>query len=437
VTAQLDTHTRLTSSASTRLATARGWAITSAVLTFVATSRVRTNPHAAYRLLRRIDRAHRSPIGLWVLSGHDDIAAALRHPDLGSDESKADLSLLRPASLLRVAAPVRGGPFRDLVPNLILFRDPPDHTRLRSLVNKAFTPRAVSTLEERVTRLVHERLDQLAPRGHMELLSEFAYPVPALVICELLGAPASDQTVISRHAPPLAARLDPNLFRGAAVSAAADQAVVELTGYLTGLIGERRRHPGPDLLSALIAAQDGGDRLSHDELVTMAILLLIAGHETTANLLGNGILALLRNPDQLERVRQDPSVDHTTVEELLRYDGPIQMVQRVTLDDVEIGTNRIPKGHIVAMCIAGANRDPAVFHQPDRLDVTRTPNPHLAFGAGAHFCVGAPLARMEARIALRALLDRLPDLRLTETKVRWRPSFTIRGLRQLPIEWRN
>jgi cytochrome P450 len=418
------------------LDSAKRWGVTSGVLAFLATPRLRTDPHRPYQALLKLDRVHRSPLGIWVLSGHQEVAAALRHPALGSDESKADLSAIRPAWAIKRLAPATPGPFHDLIPNLILFRDPPDHSRLRSLVNKAFTPKAVADLEQRIAQVVDDRLDRLAPKGRMDLLGDFAYPVPALIICELLGVPSGDHPFITAHAPALAARLDPSIFRSAATIAAADNATDELARYLTNLTDERRRTPRDDLLSALIAAQDGTDRLSHDELVTMAIFLLIAGHETTANLLGNGVFALLRHPDQLQRLRDDRSLDHTAIEELLRYDGPVQMAERITLDDVEICGNHIPKGRIIALCIAAANRDLAVFAEPEQLDVGRTPNPHLAFGSGAHFCIGAPLARMEARIMLRALLERLPELALADTKTRWRPSFTIRGLHQLDLRWR-
>ena len=425
----------VTTRSGSALDTAKRWGVTSGVLAFLAAPRLRSHPHRPYRALRRLDRAHRSPMGIWVLSGHQEVAAALRHPALGSDEAKADLSAIRPAWAIKRLAPAEPGPFRDLVPSLILFRDPPDHSRLRSLVNKAFTPKAVSELEERIGQIVNERLDRIEPTGRMDLLADFAYPVPALVICELLGVPNADHTFITRHAPAMAARLDPSIFRSAATIAAADNATVELSRYLTDLIDQRRRDPRHDLLSALIAAQDGTDRLNHDELVTMAIFLLIAGHETTANLLGNGVLAVLCHPDQLERLRDDPTLDHTAIEELLRYDGPVQMAERITLDDVDICGNHIPKGRIIALCIAAANRDATVFAQAQQLDVGRTPNPHLAFGSGAHFCIGAPLARMEARIMLRALLDRLPHLALADTKTCWRPSFTIRGLQRLDVVW--
>jgi pimeloyl-[acyl-carrier protein] synthase len=428
----------------------RRWLVTSAVVGFVAVPRLRSNPQPAYRALRLLDPAHESPIGIWVLSRHREVNAALRNSQLGSDETKADLAAIRLGPLRRLlgstlrkadgarvadrgrpAAGASGRSFRELM----LFRDPPDHARLRSLVSKAFTPRAVDALEERITELTHRQLDRVERRGEMEFLADFAYPVPAMAICELMGAPSRDHELIMRNAPALATRLDPSPMRSPAVMAAADRAAAELSRYLDGLIAQRRRDPGDDILSALIAAEDDGDRLSHDELVATAMLLLIAGHETTANLLGNGLLALLRHPEEWQRLRNDPDLDRSAVEELMRFDGPIQMTERVALDDVQVGDAAIPKGRVAILCLAAANWDPDVFDHPNVLDIERDPNPHLGFGGGAHFCIGAALARMEARIALRAIAQRLPNLSVAVSRPRWRPSFTIRGLRELPLSW--
>lgn len=428
-----------------RLATvtraARRAAVTPQLVHFVLSSRRRADPYRAYRRLRKVDPLHRSPIGIWVLSRHADVMAALRHPAMGSDESKADPEAIN-LGVFRLFH--RGddrtrheGPFIDVLRRLMLFLDPPDHTRLRSLVNKAFTPKRVAAVEPRILELVDEMLDELERRGHAELMSEFAYPLPARVICELLGVPADGQDVIVRNAPALATGLDPNPMRTPESIAAADAAVMALRQYLDGLIEERRREPGADLLSALIEAEDGGDRLDHEELVATLILLLIAGHETTANLIGNGLLALTRHPGELERFRRSAEGDREAIEELLRYDGPIQMTQRITLDDVEIDGERIPAGRIVVLCVGSANRDPAVFPDPDRLDLQRQPTQHVAFGGGSHFCVGAPLARVEARIALRTLVDRLGEFDVTAPRPAWRPSFTVRGLRHLHLTWRT
>lgn len=420
---------------------------TPGVLGFVALPWLRSRPHAPYRLLRSLDPAHHSPSGIWVLSGHREVAAALRHPAMSSDEARMDLRTLHLGPFRRLLDEAGQRAVREgrttvteplsaavrLLRQLMLFRDPPDHTRLRSLVNKAFTPRAVASLEPRIEAIVDGQLDRLVGRGRAEFMSAFAYPVPALVICELMGLPAEDHVLISRHAPALAARLDPSPMRTPAMLAEADRAVDELTAYLAGMIAKRREDPGDDLLSRLVVAEDDGCRLHHDELVAMAVLLLIAGHETTANLLGNGLVALLRHPGRWEQYCGEENLDRTAVDELMRFDGPIQMTQRITLDDVQVGTASIPKGSMVVLCLAAANRDPAVFDHPQTLNLARDPNPHLGFGAGAHFCIGAPLARLEARIALRAIARRLRHARIDTSRLDWRSSFTIRGLRQLPL----
>lgn len=414
--------------------------VTTGLVGFIASPALRRHPYLGYRWLQRLEPMHESPLGLWVLSRHAEVSAALRHPMLGSDESKADLSLLRTGGLERVLS--RGhrtaeerGPFQQMFSRLMLFRDPPDHVRLRSLVAKAFTPRRAEGLAPRIAELVDEILDRVESNGHIELMSELAYPLPARVICELLGVPRADEEIIVAQAPALAIGLDPSPMRTASAVAAADQAATTIADYLDGLIAARRARPTDDLLSALIGAEEEGARLDHDELVATAMLLLIAGHETTANLIGNGMLALLRHPDELERLRRDPDLDRSAVEELLRFDSPVQMVQRIALDDVEIGGGVIPKGHIVVLCTGAANRDPSVFAGPDQLDLSRHPNPHLAFGGGPHFCIGAPLARIEARLVLGPLVRRFPALHFAGRAEHWRPSFTIRGLRELRLAW--
>jgi cytochrome P450 len=316
---------------------------------------------------------------------------------------------------------------------LMLFRDPPDHTRLRALVVKAFTPRRVESLAGRIQQLVDEILDDATPRGRMDLMRELAYPLPARIICELVGVPRTDVPLVVRHAPALAIGLDPGPMRPPEAVKRADHATVELIDYMSGLIAERRRSPGEDLLSALIAAEEDGETLSHDELVATVLLLLLAGHETTANLVGNGLSALYRNPSELVRLREDPGVEKTAVEELLRYDTPVQMTVRTALDDVEIDGHLVEKGRLAVLIIGAANRDPAVFESPSKLDLARSPNPHLAFGGGAHFCIGAPLARLEGRIVLSALVRRFPNLRVVGSERR--KSFTIRGFSRLEVAW--
>jgi len=421
----------------------RRWLVTPGLVGFVASPRLRSRPHGLYRVLRALDPAHRSPLGIWLLSGQEDVAAALRHPGMGSDEAKADMSAInmrfvrrgRAQPSLEEQTASHNRPFFRLNNRLMLFMDPPDHPRVRGLVAKAFTPRRVESLVPRVGQMVGEMLDGLAPRGGAELLSEFAYPLPARVICELLGVPDEDHRLIMAHAPALALALDPGPMRTPPAVAAADRAVTELSEYLGGLIESRQRQPADDLITALVAAESDGDRLSRDELLATIILLLIAGHETTANVIGNGTLSLLRNPAQAARLREDPDIERRAVEELLRYDGPINMAQRITNQDVELNGTPIRAGRILVLLLAAANRDGRVFSDPERLDLTRDPNPHVAFGGGAHFCIGASLARLEARIAIPALLRRFPNLAPVGPAPRYRPSFTIRGLERLDLVW--
>jgi cytochrome P450 len=411
------------------------------LLAFVLFPQRRRDPYAQYKLLRDMAPVFNTPFGVYLVSGHDVVTTALRHPQLGSDERKADLTVMNDRAINRLLGKLtkggnrHEGPFTEIFTRVMLFRDPPDHTRLRSLVSKAFTPKTVEVLTERVSAMTDELLAKADERRQMDLMVDLAYPLPARVICELLGVPAEDQDLFVHHAPALATGLDPSPMRNASVVDAADKATAALSEYLNKLIDQRRQEPADDLMSRLIAAEEEGDRLTRDELVATCLLLLIAGHETTANLIGNGMLALFRNPEQAARLRDDPELDRPAIEELMRYDGPIQMTERIALDDVELGGTNIPKGAVTIQLMGAANRDPAVFTDPDSLDLGRSPNPHVGFGGGSHFCIGAPLARMEARIVIPTLLRRYPNLRPLATKPEWRPSFTIRGLRTLPVSW--
>ena len=421
----------------------RRWAVAPPLIAFVASPKVRRSPMPLYRALHRIDPFHHSPVGIWLVTSQPAVAALLRSPGVSSDESNADMSALHLGLLGRGGVTptpeeleaLANRPFSRLFRHLLLFLDAPDHPRIRGLVSKAFTPRRVEALECRVTELVEELLEPISARGRMEFLSEFAYPLPARVICELLGVPAADSELIMRSAPAIAAALDPAPMRSDAGREATDHAVEELTEYLDGLIESRRRQPGTDLLSALVEVESDGDRLSHDELRATVILLLIAGHETTANVMGNGLRSLLRHPGQLALLRDDESVARTATEELLRYDGPINMAERITMQDLDLPGGHIPAGRIVVLLLAAANRDPEVFPHANQLDLRRDPNPHVAFWGGPHFCLGASLARMETRVALPALLRRYPGLRLDGPSPRYRPSFTLRGLENLNLTW--
>jgi cytochrome P450 len=324
-----------------------------------------------------------------------------------------------------------------------MFLDPPDHTRLRSLVSQAFTPRMVESLRPRIQSLVDELLDAVVEKGEMDVLADLAYPLPTVVICELLGVPPEDRDKFKAWSADASRLLDGHLDK-----AAIDKGMVAgmyLFQYFTDLVEARRADPRDDLLSALLAAQGpsgpssgelaAGDKLTHAELLSTATLLFIAGFETTMNLVGNGTLALLRNPAEMGRLRDDPTLVRPGVEELMRYDGPVHITARIATTDVEIGGEAIRAGEQVVVSLAAANRDPEQFPDPDRLDVSRSPNRHLALGGGPHFCLGAALARIEGQAAFGALLRRFPHLELATEQPTYRDHFVIRGLTDLKVAY--
>jgi len=379
------------------------------------------DPYPTYHRLRTGDPVHHSPLGFWVLTRYDDVVAALRDPRLAKEAIASFVAA-------RFGAPV---PAMGLS---MLDRDPPDHTRLRGLVSKAFTPRVVEGLRPRIQQIVDDLIDSVATRGSMDLIEEFAYPIPVAVICEMLGVPVEDHERFKGWSLDVARGLDliwlgPDSEVGRR-SVTARQALAE---YFRGLIAQRRAAPRSDMLSGLIAAEEAGDKLNEVELLATCVLLLIAGHETTVNLIGNGMLALLRHRDQLQRLQREPGLIGTAVEELLRFDGPVQRTARIPSEDVTIGGQTIAKGEMVMPFIGAADRDPAQFPDPDRLDIGRADNRHIAFGWGIHFCLGAPLARLEGQIAIGTLLRRLPKVSLATETPEYRQSLTLRGLKALPV----
>jgi cytochrome P450 len=385
--------------------------------TFVA------DPYPTYRQLRTEDPVHHSPLGFWVLTRYDDVVAALRDPRLAKEAIAAFVAA-------RFGAPV---PIMGLS---MLDRDPPDHTRLRSLVSKAFTPRVVEGLRPRVQQIVDGLIARAREKGSMDLIEEFAYPIPVNVICEMLGVPVEDHERFKGWSLDIARGLDSILLPpDSEVPKRSVASRTALAAYFRELIAKRRASPRADLLSGLIAAEEAGDKLSENELLATCILLLIAGHETTVNLIGNGTLALLRHPDQLRRLRDNPALIGTAVEELLRFDGPVQRTARIPSEDVVIDGRTIAKGEMVMPFIGAADRDPVQFPDPDRLDIGRTDNRHIAFGWGIHFCLGAPLARVEGQIAINTLVQRLPKLALATDTPRFRESLTLRGLASLPVQF--
>jgi cytochrome P450 len=388
--------------------------------------RMRSDPFPVYRKLREQDPFHRSrPADGWVLTRYDDVAAVLADRTFSSDERHQRRWPKEQARTARAGVP---DPYAEGQAT-ILRLDPPDHTRLRGLVVKAFTPRAIERLRPAVEKYVDELLGRVADRGELELVADFAAPLPVSVIAELLGIPVADRERF-RHWSDEAVRsigdktIDDRRRALAAMAALRD--------YLLGVAEERRHEPREDLLSALVRAEDAGDRLSRDELVANCILLLVAGNETTTKLIGNSVLALLAHPDQLDLLRREPERMPEAVEELLRYDGPVQLTSRMVVEDREFRGHRLRRGQQLVLVLAAANRDPEQFPDPDRLDVTRPDVRHLAFSHGLHFCLGAQLARLEATLALEALVVRFPRLRIAGP-VRWGDNTVLRGPRSLPL----
>jgi len=359
----------------------------------------------------------------WLVTRYDDVIAVLKHPSLGKDR----FSRLSEAE--RAKLPWFFRYFQPLMQNM-LERDPPDHTRLRGLVHKAFTPALVERLRGRVQQLTDQLLDAAMKKRSMDLVADYALPLPVTIIAEMLGVPERDRAKFHGWSGKLISNT--NMLE----TLLAIPAVLGFTRYIRKLVEKRRASPGDDLLTALIQAEEAGDRLSQDELVSMVFLILVAGHETTVNLIASGILALLQHPDQLERLRKDPALIGSAVEELLRFTCPVEIAtMRVAREDFELGGSKIQRGDYVAAVVASANRDEQAFPNADTLDLGRDPNRHLGFGLGIHYCLGAPLARLEGTIAIQKVLQRLPDLRLaiSAEKLRWRTGFVIRGMKKLPV----
>jgi cytochrome P450 PksS len=394
----------------------------------IASPEFKANPHAFYARLRAEAPFYRTtlPTGEpgWLVTRYEDAVAVFKDERFVKDKHRA----LTPAQLARQPW------FRKLFHALgrqMLSLDPPDHTRLRALVSQAFTPRLVEQMRGRIQALTDQLLDRVQARGRLDLVREFALPLPSIVIAEMLGVPAADRHAFHRWS---------NALMSAALSTWHMLYAVPNTllfiRYLRNFIRKRRAEPQNDLVSALIRAEEGGDRLSQDELLAMIMLLLVAGHETTVNLIGGGMLALLQHPEQLEKLRRDPALIKPAVEELLRFTSPVDLAtERYAREDVAIGGVTIPRGEMVFVALGSANRDERQFANPDALDIAREPNKHLAFGLGAHFCLGAPLARLEGQLAISTLLRRLPNLRLTRPpgQLRWRRGLLLRGLESLPV----
>jgi len=389
-----------------------------------------SDPFPLYADLRRRAPVHRSELGFWVFARHADCLAILRDRRSSSDAQHIDLDRM-PDGFRRGA--VADDPMAQAVVEArpFLFRDPPDHTRLRGLVAKAFTPRVVESLRARTQEVVDELIDAALEAGTVDLISGFAHPLPVRIICDMLGVPVEDQERFGDWSTALAAGLDPDFLLTDEAITRRDDAVLQFAGYFFELLAERRRSPGDDLLSRLVEVEDDGTVLSEGELLSTCILLLVAGHETTVNLISGGIVALLRNPDELARFRHDPDVQRSGVEEMLRYVSPVQLTGRSLIDDLEVGGVTLRAGDFAMLLIGSANRDAEVFPDPDRFDVGRSPNNHLGFGFGIHHCLGAPLARMETQVALATLVRRAPGLALAGD-VTYKTNVVLRGMEGLP-----
>lgn len=380
--------------------------------------RFRRNPYPIYAMLRRARPALRVPrIGHWVLMDHDSVRRAITDDDaFSSDVSRAGFGTL----------------------GWFIFMDAPRHSVLRGLVSRAFTPRTVASLEPRIQELTHALIDQRRDARDMDLVDDFALPLPLMVIAELIGVPSAEWRTFRRWSDAILGLVAAvgGGARASAAAAAYRTAHDEMNAYLSPLLASRVGMGSDDLLGRLVQAEVDGERLTTAEIVSFFELLLFAGHETTSNLIANAVLCLLEHPDQLDRLRADPDLWSTAIEEVLRFRSPVQAAFRVTRREVTVGGRNIPADKLVLAMIGSANRDPGQFVRPNRFDVARSPNKHIAFGHGVHFCIGASLARLETGVALPALFDRLPGLALAQ-HAGWtpRPSFQVHGPTRLPVRF--
>jgi len=388
----------------------------------------REDPYPFYKRLRETDPFHKSRAADgYVLSRYDDVIAVLRDGAFSADERNLKIF---PRMVRRMARAGIPDPYLDDQMSM-LRRDPPDHTRLRGLVAKAFTPRAVERMRPRVEQILKELLEARPAHGAMELVREFAAPLPVRVIAEMLGIPPEDHVRFRHWSNEVVRSLGEGTFED---RRAAMRATEELRSYFEAIVEARRLSPREDLVSALAAAEDGGGHLNLSEMFATLVLLLVAGNETTTNLISNAMLALLRNPDQLQILRAAPERVPAAIEELLRYDSPVQLTSRIVKADCTLSGHRLRKGQQLVLLLGAANRDPAAFPDPERLDVSRPDVRHLSFSHGIHFCLGAQLARLEGSLALEALVTRYPNVRLPEQTIAWRNNTILRGPKELWLE---
>ena len=387
---------------------------------------VLADPYPLYRRLRTEDPVLWDPfLHAWVVTRYDDVVKVLLDFSARRTPTPEQLAEMGLADL---------SPIAQVMVKQMLFMDPPAHTRMRSLCSQAFTPRRVEALREHIQDIANRLLDSVLPRGEMDFIADFAAPLPAIVTAEMLGVPISDHLQLKRWSADFAEMLG-NFQHNPNRASRVRSSLNEMTSYFRETIREQRARPRDGLVSSLLAAEVDGDRLSEEEVVANVIVTMVGGQETTTNLLGNGILTLLRNPDVMQDLRADLSVIGSAVEELLRYESPSQHTARLAPEDTEIDGRRIRKRQAVIAVMGAANRDPQRFADPDRLDIRRKDNRHVAFGFGAHFCFGAPLARMEGQIAFATILQRLPNLQVKPGPIGWRENLGLRGLVALPVSF--
>ena len=377
----------------------------------------RSNPYPLYLQLQQTPVALLAD-GFFAVSTYAAVAALLHDPRMSKDQRKTEI-------------PLTGA--QRIEPRPFLFLDPPEHDRLRRLVVRQFTPARINAIHDRIVALVDELLDAQRDRRQLDIVDDFAYPLPVTIICELLGVPREDESRFHSWADALAHSIDPD--PGQKTDQAAMFAGMELRDYMQKLVAERRAHPRDDLLSGLAVGEDPAGHMDDANLVVTMILLLIAGHETTVNLITNGTLTLLRNPDELAKLRDNPDRVTRVVEEVLRFEPPVQFITRFALANIEIGGVTIPRGSGIRLMLAAGNRDPERFVDPDRFDPDRPDNEHLGFSGGIHYCVGAPLARIEGQVALAVLARRLVNPRLVEDPPPYRPNAVLRGPSHLPVDF--
>jgi cytochrome P450 len=385
------------------------------------------DPYPTYRYLRETAPVFRMPLGMWMVSRYADVALILRDKRFGKNYEGNLVRRYGPDAMQERAFASLG--------RTMLVLDPPDHTRLRGLVTKAFTARRVEEMRPRIAALVDSLIDRVIDQGRMDVIWDIAHRLPVIVICDMLGIPEEERQQFFDRSHVNGRIIDPVPMSREELDEA-NERNRESDEYFDALFERRRREPGDDLTTLLVQAEEAGDRLSQEELRANVSLLFAAGHETTSNLIGNGLLALHRNPDQWRALRANPALAANAVEELLRYDSSVQMTGRATQEDVELGGHTIRQGENIVCLLGAANRDPAMYDDPERLDITRQNIRPLSFGGGIHHCLGAQLARLEGELAFRALATRLPDMRLPEIdSPKWRNNFTLRGLTTLPAKW--